>query len=107
MDNNRIRKILNRFETLVAASITDESRVIKYNTSISNYRKGMCILWQRNNYSNEDIKQFQRHIDTWFQVSLNGRIYKLHPHAFIRSDCRIHDEFAKHALLFTAGVGKV
>ena len=68
LDNNRIRKILNRFETLVAASITDESRVIKYNTSISNYRKGMCILWQRNNYSNEDIKQFQRHIDTWFQI---------------------------------------
>ena len=68
LDNNRIRKILNAFETLVAASITDDSRVVKYNTSVSNYRTGMVILRQRQNYSDEDVKLFQRHMDIWFQI---------------------------------------
>jgi hypothetical protein len=40
-------------------------------------------------------------------IALNGRLYKLHPHAFIWSYCGKHDEMAKHVLLFTAGIGKV
>ncbi len=68
LDNNRIRKVINKFELLVAVSVRDESRAIKYRFGIPLYRDGMVILRQRSEFSDEQIRQFQTHIDLWFQV---------------------------------------
>jgi hypothetical protein len=41
------------------------------------------------------------------QVAFHGGMYKLNPRAFFQSYGRIYDKMEKHALFFTAGVGKV
>jgi hypothetical protein len=67
LDNNRIRKIISNFELLVSVSVTDDTRLEKYNIAIPHYRDAMIILRQRVEFSDEEIRQFQFHVDAWFQ----------------------------------------
>jgi hypothetical protein len=67
-DNNRIRLILNSFEMLINASIIDITRREKYHFSIPHYRDAMTIVWQQQEYTDNDIITYQNHVDTWFQI---------------------------------------
>lgn len=62
LDNNHIRKVINKFDLLVAVSVCDESQTIKYNYSIPHYRDGMVVLRQRTEFSDDNVRQFQMHI---------------------------------------------
>jgi hypothetical protein len=68
LDNNRVRKIIDNFATLVAVSVSDNTRLKKYMYCILQYRQGMELLRQREEFTDENVKQFQRHIDSWHQV---------------------------------------
>jgi hypothetical protein len=68
LDNNRIRKVIEALELIVDVSIVDEQRSIKCNYCIPHYRDGMELLRQRREFTDEEIKQYQYHIDNWFQV---------------------------------------
>jgi hypothetical protein len=74
LDNNRIRKIISNFETLLQVSISDPSRLVKYSYCIPQYRQGMVLLRQRDEFTDDAVKQFQNHIDQWYQgwVQLHG-----------------------------------
>jgi hypothetical protein len=68
LDNNRIRKVIDSFEVLVTVAAQDPARSMKYNYCIPHYHSGMELLRQRSEYSDEEIKSYQAHIDNWFQV---------------------------------------
>jgi hypothetical protein len=68
LDNNRIRKALHSFELLIEVSSIDLQRVIKCNYCIPHYRQGMELLRQRKEFTDEEIKQYQHHVDNWYQV---------------------------------------
>jgi len=68
LDNNQIRKVIDYFELLVDVAVTDNARAIKYATCINNYRDGMIILRQHLEFTDDNIKQFQNHMGTWFQI---------------------------------------
>lgn len=68
LDNNRIRLILEDFEVLIRVSVHDEVRLGKYLYCIPEYRAAMKIVRQREEFTDEDIKKYQRHVDCWFQT---------------------------------------
>jgi hypothetical protein len=63
LDNNRIRKIITNFEVLIDVSAHDNAHKIKYNYCIPHYRDGLTILQQKREFTDEEVKQFQVHID--------------------------------------------
>jgi hypothetical protein len=67
LDINRTRKVIENFELLVDVAVTDNAWAIKYATCIPNYRDDMIILRQHLEFTDDDIEQFQNHMDTWFQ----------------------------------------
>jgi hypothetical protein len=70
LDNNRIRKIIDNFQLLIQASISDPTRLTQYSYCIPQYRMGMEILRQREDFMDDRVKQFQEHIDQWYQTWL-------------------------------------
>jgi hypothetical protein len=44
LDNNRIRKVISNFETLISVSLVDPAQKLTYQTIIPHYRSGMEIL---------------------------------------------------------------
>jgi hypothetical protein len=44
LDNNRIRKVISNFETLMSVSLVNPAQKLTYETIIPHYRSGMEIL---------------------------------------------------------------
>jgi len=65
LDNNRIQKIISNFDALATVSISDHSQ---NSYCIPQYRQGIIILWQWEEFTDDDVKKFQEHIDLWYQV---------------------------------------
>ncbi len=63
LENNRIWKVIDSFEVLVTVAVNDPARSMKYNYCIPHYRSDMELLRQRSEYSDEEIKSYQAHID--------------------------------------------
>jgi hypothetical protein len=68
LDNNRIHLVLENFEILIAVSISDEIRWNKYNYCIPLYCDVIQVVRQKNDFTDEDIIQYQNLVDRWFQV---------------------------------------
>lgn len=68
LDNNRIRKVMAEYEALVDLSIHDQDRSVKYKASIHHYRIAISILREKREFTDDKIKEFQRHIDKWFRL---------------------------------------
>jgi hypothetical protein len=68
LDNNRIRLVLENFERLIAISISDEIRRNKYNYCIPLYHDAIQVVRQNNDFTDEDIIQYQNLVNRWFQV---------------------------------------
>ena len=66
LDNNRIQKIISNFDALANVSISDHSQLLKYSYCIPQYRQGMIILWQQEEFTDGDVKKFQEHINLWY-----------------------------------------
>jgi hypothetical protein len=59
LDNNRIRKVLESFEIIIDASVTDATKIIQWKYCIPNYRDAIEILRQKKEFTDEEIKHFQ------------------------------------------------
>lgn len=76
MDNNRTRKVMNSIELLIEASFSnsDENkhRLLR---CFPHYRAAIKILRKDSDATDEEIRMFQRRIDSWFQdwVKVYGR----------------------------------
>jgi hypothetical protein len=68
LDNNRIRKVIMEYEALVQASVHDNARSEKYRVSIHHYRIAISILREKREFTDDRIKEFQLHVDEWFQL---------------------------------------
>jgi len=68
LDDNRIRKVIMEYEALVQASVHDNARSEKYRVSIHHYRIAISILREKREFTDDRIKEFQLHVDEWFQL---------------------------------------
>ena len=65
---NRILQIIEDFELINAASVSDDAQNNKYFNCIPQYLDAMLTVRQQHEYSDVDIKRYQSHVDCWFQV---------------------------------------
>ncbi|KAI2505580.1 hypothetical protein MHU86_8822 [Fragilaria crotonensis] len=67
MDNNRTRLIINEFELLIEVSFpysdANKRRLLR---CLPRYRAALTILRKNTDYTANEIKAFQEHIDAWF-----------------------------------------
>jgi len=68
LDNNRIRLIMEDLERIIAVSIADDIRRDRYYYCIPEYRYAMQIVRQHNEFTDDDIVRYQKHVDCWFQT---------------------------------------
>ena len=68
LDNNRTRKIVDRFKELVRLCIVDADKRALWILSVSEYRKGYEILRKKEDLTDDDIEQMQRHFDEFYQI---------------------------------------
>ena len=67
MDNNRTRAIINEIEAIIEVSIPDSNRnKAKLLRCFPHYRYALVILRKNTDYTDEEICQFQEHVDVWF-----------------------------------------
>ena len=74
MENTKVRKVMNNLELLIEVSVPDQDRQEKWLQCVPNYRLAMELARQKSDLSVEDVANFQREIDDFFQdwVKLHG-----------------------------------
>ena len=74
MENTKIRKVIDKLELLIEVSVTNQDRKEKWLRCIPKYRLAMELARQKSDLSNEDVSNFQRAVDEFFQdwVELHG-----------------------------------
>ena len=55
-------------ERIIAVSISDDIRRDRYYYCIPEYRSAMQIVPQHNQFTDDDIVRYQKHVDHWFQT---------------------------------------
>ena len=76
MDNNRTRSVINQLELLIEVSFPDSDpnkrRLLR---CFPRYRDALTILRKSTDYTEDEIRTFQEHIDAWFcdWVSVYGK----------------------------------
>jgi len=68
LHNNRICQIMEDFEMIITASISDFARRDKYLHCIPRYQDAMVIIRQQHEYADDDIIRYQSLVDCWFQM---------------------------------------
>jgi hypothetical protein len=67
LDNGRTRRIVNSIETVIDVCLSDKDvESIIWKQAITEYRKGFEILRRKQDLSDEEISQFQLHMDKFF-----------------------------------------
>ena len=67
MDNNRTRSIVNEIELLIEVCFPDsDGRKRRLLRCFPRYRDALTILRKNTDYTDNEIKVFQEHIDAWF-----------------------------------------
>jgi len=66
LDNMKTRKIVNSIDLFLDLCIGDAEKRMKWKHSISEYRNAMVLLRKKCDLTNAEIKQFQRHIDSFY-----------------------------------------
>ena len=67
LDNNRTRLIINDLEAIVDATCTNENRKTLWKRCLENVRLVLILLRKWNNYTHDEMNNFQRHIDLFAQ----------------------------------------
>jgi hypothetical protein len=76
MDNNRTRKLMDSIELIIEDSYPDsDGNKLRLLRCFPHYRAAIVILRKDTDYTEEEIKKFQEHIDEWFEdwISVYGR----------------------------------
>jgi hypothetical protein len=75
MDNNRTRSVMNEIELIIQVSFPDSDSKDKLLKCFPHYRAALTILRKTTDYRDDEIEQFQEHIDAWFcdWVEVYGR----------------------------------
>lgn len=68
MDNVRTRKIMDCIETLVEFCVPNQGRKASWTIAVNNYRTAMVLLRKRDDFSNDQIVEYQYHADLFFQA---------------------------------------
>jgi hypothetical protein len=68
LDNNRICQVLEHLAIIIDASIVDVDRRNKYYNCIPKYCDAMQIVRQKEEFTDDDIINYQNLVDNWFQV---------------------------------------
>ena len=67
MDNNRTRSIINQLELLIEVCFPDsDANKRRLLRCFPRYRDALIILRKNSDYTEDEIKAFQVHIDAWF-----------------------------------------
>jgi len=66
-DNNRTRKSINNIDKLLPVCLCEADDPNSWSTCIADYRAGFKILRQPDDYTDDDVKMFQRKMDDFFQ----------------------------------------
>ena len=74
LTNVKTRKAIDKLELLIEVVVPDDNLKLMWRRCIPKYRKAMQKLRQKNDFTEEDILEFQGDVDDWFQdwVSLHG-----------------------------------
>jgi hypothetical protein len=74
MDNNRTRLIVRHINALIDCCIVDVSKKNRYKSCIGKYRDAIIMLRKKSDFTDDQIVEFQRLLDDFFQewVSLDG-----------------------------------
>jgi len=66
LDNTKTRKFVNGIDSFLDFCIVDEQERRKWKHCISEYKNAMLLLHQKCDLTNNDIKKFQQHVDTFY-----------------------------------------
>ena len=74
-ENTKVRKVVQRMDRFIDASVTDQARQVKWKRCMPKYRVAVVIARQKEDFQDEDIIQFQKSVDEWFSdyVFLTGK----------------------------------
>jgi len=66
LDNNRTRKIIDILEIFIDLYIPEEAMNDKWKVCIAFYRQGIIMLRKKDDFTDEQIGQFQSDVDIFF-----------------------------------------
>jgi REP element-mobilizing transposase RayT len=74
MENTKVRKVMYGLESLIEASYMTPLKKQQMARSIPKYRQAMEMVRQKEDFTDSDIKAFQKAVDEWFQdyVAVHG-----------------------------------
>ena len=82
--------MLNGIDCLLDLCIVNEEERVKWKYCISKYCNAMILLHKKLDLTNDEIKQFQQHVEelyvTWLALLLTGH-HKLYSYAWGRAHC--------------------
>ena len=67
LDNNKTRQAINKLEVILDLCIVDPDRSGQWNRCVENYRSGMILVRQKDEFEDRQIFEFQKHMDLFFQ----------------------------------------
>jgi len=71
LGNNCTRKIIETFDLFIDLCIPDDAANEKWKEYIAFYRKAIVMLWKKDDFTNEQIDEFQSHVDIFFEYGWN------------------------------------
>jgi len=66
LDNMKTHKFVNGINSFLDFCIVDEQDRLKWKHCISKYKNAMLLMCQKCDLTNNDIKRFQQHVDTFY-----------------------------------------
>ena len=67
LENVKVRKVLSKIELFIEISVFKQDRKLKWLQCVPKYMTAIEIVRQKHNFSDQDIGNFQKNIDEWFQ----------------------------------------
>ena len=71
LDNNCTRKIIDNFDMFIDLCIPDEAANDKWKVCIGFYQQAITMLWKKDDFSDEEIDQFQSNVDIFLKCGWN------------------------------------
>ena len=67
LENVKVRKVLSKIELFIEISVFKQDRKLKWLQCVPKYMTAIEIVRQKHEFSDQDIGNFQKNIDEWFQ----------------------------------------
>jgi len=71
LNNNHTRKIIKTFDLFIDLCIPDEAANEKWKECIGFYQEAIVMLWKKDDFTNEQIDEFQSHVDIFSEYGWN------------------------------------